>query len=130
MAIINPQLCKHKSVQVELEQRDEGPVPHLHVYLDKSRNPRDCAYVRLDKPEYATHHKNGKRLTGKYKDDFIEIMTSLWPKRLIQSVKTGDIKIATGYQASVETWIDTFGNSSSFTYDDDGFPLMPDYSEL
>ena len=45
-------------------------------------------------------------------------------------MKTGDIKIATGYQASVETWIDTFGNSSSFTYDDDGFPLMPDYSEL
>ena len=78
MAIINPQLCKHRSVQVELEQRDEGPVPHLHVYLDKSHNHRNRAYVRLDKPEYAIHHKNGKRLTGKYKDDFIEIMTSLW----------------------------------------------------
>ena len=38
MAIINPKMCKQLSIQVEVEQRDEGPVPHVHVYLDKTRN--------------------------------------------------------------------------------------------
>ena len=37
MAIINPKMCKQLSIQVEVEQRDEGPVPHVHVYLDKTK---------------------------------------------------------------------------------------------
>ena len=130
MAIINPQLCKAKGMEIELEQRDEGPIPHLHVYLDTTRSPKNCAYVRLDKAEYAPHHKNGKRLTGKDKKNFIEIMTTIWPKYLTQSRTSGEEKKATGYQASVETWIDTFGETVPFEYDEEGFPKMPDYSLL
>lgn len=129
MAIINPQLCKQKGIQIELEQRDEGPIPHLHVYLDRSRNPRNCAYVRLDKAEYAPHHK-GKKLTGRSKKDFIDVMTQIWPKQITQSRISDDEKKATGYQAAVETWIDTFGETVTFEYDEQGFPKIPDYSKL
>ena len=41
MSIVNPTLCDQLSVQVEVEQRNEGPIPHVHVYLDKSRNPKN-----------------------------------------------------------------------------------------
>lgn len=40
MAIINSVLCKNSSIEIEVEQRNEGPIPHLHVYLDKTRNPK------------------------------------------------------------------------------------------
>ena len=130
MAVINPSLCKQKGIQIELEQRDEGPIPHLHVYLDKTRNPRNCAYVRLDKAEYAPHHKNGKRLTGKDKKDFIEIMSNVWKKEYIQSEISEEIKQATGYEAAVKTWIDTFGETVKFEYTEDGYPKMPDYSKI
>ena len=129
MSIINPQLCKQKGIQIELEQRDEGPIPHLHVYLDRSRNPRNCAYVRLDKAEYASHHK-GKKLTGRDKKDFIDVMTRIWDKAFLKSNTTDEIRQATGYQAAVETWIDTFGETVSFEYDEQGFPKIPDYSQL
>ena len=130
MAIINPQLCKAKGMEIELEQRDEGPIPHLHVYLDTTRNPKNCAYVRLDKAEYAPHHKNGKRLTGKDKKNFIEMMTTVWNKEYIESIFTDEVRKATGYQAAVKIWIDTFGETVPFEYDEEGFPKMPDYSSL
>lgn len=47
MAIIDSMLCKKSSNEVE--QRDEGLVPHLHVYLDKTRNPKNCGYIQLGK---------------------------------------------------------------------------------
>ena len=119
MSIINPQMCKKSSIQIELEQKDEGPIPHIHVYLDKERNPKNCAYVRLDKAAYAPHHKDGKHLRGKQKEEFLQIMTSLWTKEYSSPI--------TGYQAAVELWIDTFGETLPFMYDEQGFPIMPDY---
>ena len=77
MAIINPKMCKQLSIQVEVEQRDEGSVPHVHVYLDKTRNKKNCSFVRLDKPEYCTHHKDGKPLNRKQKEEFIELMNHI-----------------------------------------------------
>ncbi len=129
MAIVNPKLCKNRSIQVEVEQRDEGPIPHLHVYLDKTRNPKNCAYVRLDEPEYAPHHKSVK-LSKTQKQEFIEIMQEGWRGRFIQSTLSEEVKQASGYQASVDIWIDTFGEWDQFSYDQDGFPVMPDYSQL
>ena len=58
MAIINPRLCNQLTIQVEIEQRDEGPIPHVHVYHDKTRNPKECSYIRLDKCAYSEHHKD------------------------------------------------------------------------
>lgn len=130
MAIINPQACKQASIHIELEQRDEGPIPHLHVYLDKTRNPKNCSYIRLDKAEYAKHHKDGKCITGKAKDEFISIMSNFWNKEFIQSIYSNSIRKATGYEAAVKTWIDTFGETVPFNYDSDGFPIMPDYNKL
>lgn len=46
-AIIDSMLYKKSSSEVE--QEDEGTVPHLHVYLDKTRNPKNCGYVQLSK---------------------------------------------------------------------------------
>lgn len=129
MAIINPQLCKKSSIQIELEQRDEGPIPHLHVYLDKTRNPKNCAYIRLDKPEYAPHHKS-VRMSKKQKREFLEIMNEIVPRAYTLSVTTGQERHATGYENAVETWIQTFGETVEFEYDEEGYPLMPDYSLL
>lgn len=129
MAIVNPKLCKNRSIQIEVEQREEGPIPHLHVYLDKSRNPKNCAYVRLDVPEYAPHHESVK-LSKSQKQEFIEIMEQDWKNRFIQSNVSQEVKQATGYQASVDIWVDTFGDCDSFKYDQDGFPVMPDYNQL
>lgn len=129
MSIINPRLCKQLSIQIELEQRDEGPIPHLHVYLDKTRNPKNCAYIRLDIPEYAPHHDSVK-MNKKQKKEFLEVMNSLTPNSFTLSRINGEGRQATGYQTAVEIWIETFGETVKFQYDEDGFILMPDYDSL
>lgn len=65
IAIINPKMCKQLSIQVEIEQRDYGSIQHFHVYLDNTRNKKNCSYIRLDIPEYCCHHKDGKKLNKK-----------------------------------------------------------------
>lgn len=129
MSIINPRMCKQLSIQVEVEQRDEGPIPHLHVYLDKTRNPKNCAYVRLDRAEYAPHH-DSTPLSRSQKREFLNLMNTVVPKAYTLSVVTGEERHATGYQNAVETWIETFGDTVQFNYDDEGFLIMPDYSSL
>ena len=130
MAIINPEACNNSSIQIELEQRNEGPIPHLHVYLDSTRNPNNCAYIRLDKAEYAPHHKSIK-LNKQQKKEFISIMTLPWSRHITISIYDSDIsRPATGYEAAVDTWIETYGETISFNYDEEGFLIMPDYTML
>lgn len=132
MATINPQLCKKYGIRVEIEQANEGPIPHMHVYLDPSRNPKNCAFIRLDKAEYSTHHKTPSlQLNRKQKEEFIEIMNSEWPKQAHFS-PDGSVRVATGYEAAVDTWVDTWedGDYSKFTLDEHGDPICPDYSVL
>ena len=47
MAIINPKLCRNSTIQVEIEQRNEGPIPHIHVYHDKTRNPKKMFICKI-----------------------------------------------------------------------------------
>lgn len=128
MAIINPQLCKQSSIQIEIEQRNEGSIPHLHVFLDKTRSPKNCAYVRLDRPEYLPNH-NSKRLNGTQLHEFLQIMTAIWSKQFIVS-DSGEIRNATGYEASVTIWEDTYGYCDKFNRGNDGNLIMPDYTSL
>lgn len=127
MAIINPQLCKQKTIQVEVEQRNEGMLPHLHVYHDKTRNPRKCSYIRLDKPAYSEHHKNGKKLPRDLKKEFIEVMSTPWKSHVVEDVN--GIRTATGYEAAVSIWSETFedGSLDRFSKDENGNLIMPDY---
>lgn len=129
MAIINPVLCKNSSIEIEVEQRNEGSIPHLHVYLDKTRNPKNCAYVRLDKAEYAPHH-DSKNMSKKQKREFISILEANWDLHFIRSRTTECIKEASGYEGAVQTWIETYGETMPFTYDEEGYPVMPDYNNL
>ena len=131
MAIINPKMCKQLSIQVEVEQRDEGPVPHVHVYLDKTRNKKNCSFVRLDKPEYCTHHKDGKPLNRKQKTEFIELMNHIAKGAVIYD-KDGNMLPANGYQSAVMIWSETYedGDLSKFTLDENGLIVTPDYSNL
>lgn len=131
IATINPQLSKNSGVCIEIEQRDEGPIPHVHFYLDKTRNKRRCAFIRLDVPEYADHHKQkSKTLNNKQRKFFQEYMSEKWPGEYIKSIYTDEIREATCYQAAVKIWVDTYGNTVEFNYDDDGFPVMPNYLTL
>ena len=120
MAIINPKLSNNRTIQIEVEQRDEGSIPHVHVYHDKSRNPNKCSYIRLDRAEYSTHHKDNIPLPKNLKDEFIEIMET--PFR----------KYSSGYEQAVETWADTYesGSFDKFPTDADGNLIIPDYAQL
>lgn len=122
-AMINPQLSEHLSIEVRVLQGGEGPIPHVHVYHDKTRNPKRCSAVRLDKAEYSQHHKNLPPLDRKMKEEFIQIMNSRWVRRGSEY---------TGYVNSVDTWVDTYehGDYSKFDLDENGVPKMPDYEEL
>ena len=65
LALINPRLCKKLSIKVAVEQHDtKTAVPYLHVFLDNTWNLKNCAFIRLDKPEYVPE-KNSKRLSTK-----------------------------------------------------------------
>ena len=131
MAIINPKLCKQLSIQVEIEQRDEEPIPHVHVYLDKTRDKRNCAYIRLDKPEYCTHHKEGKHLDRKQKKEFIQLMTQISRGNVIYD-NYGNMIPANGYQSAVNIWSETYedGDLSKFALDENGIIKTLDYSNL
>lgn len=40
MVLINPQLTEQSSILVEVFQQNEGPIPHVHVFHDKTRNKK------------------------------------------------------------------------------------------
>ena len=131
MAIINPKMCKQLTIQVEVEQRDEGEIPHVHVYHDKTRNPKNCSYVRLDKCAYSDHHKDNIPLPKNLKKQFIELMSADYTGHYITD-NTGKPYPATGYQIAVQTWAETFEDDdlSKFELDDKGLIKQIDYSNL
>ena len=129
MAIINPRMCRGLTIQVEIEQRGEGPIPYVHVYHNKSRNPRECSCVRLDKAEYTVHHKTEKPLPRKLKHQFIELMNT--PSGEYMKNKNGEIVELNGHQVAVKIWRATYGDDYSlFNFDSDGIPITPDYEKL
>jgi len=131
MSIINPKYCSNHTIQVEIEQRDERSIPHLHVYHDHTRNPKKCSYVRLDKVSYSDHHgKPSIELPSNLKQQFVELMNKPWPKHLIE-LSDGTIRPATGYEAAVDIWVDTYEQDlSKFHTDEKGNLIQLDYSSL
>ena len=136
MATINPQMCKdsNPNIRIELEERNEEPIPHLHVYRDGIRDSKHCIYVRLDKPEYSTHHssRHHNTFTKGELAQFIAIMKAPWNKFFIEDSK-GNFRHPSGYEAAVSTWIDCYGEpvgDLKFTYDNQGNLIMPDYTQL
>lgn len=128
MALINPQLSKQLTIQAEIKQGGEGPIPHIHVYHDKTK--KVCSYIRLDKPEYSEHHRRGKKLPAALKAEFIQLMNDMWAGYIIKS-PTG-FRPATGYESAVYIWADTYENGSldKFNQDSNGELIVPDYSLL
>lgn len=131
LALINPRLCKRSSIEVAIEQHDtETTVPYLHVFLDNMWDLKNCAFVRLDEPEYVPE-KNSTRLSEKQKEELIYILTREWNlQEIVSIVDKGNIKTATGYEASVQIWIETYEENDKIQYDINGFPIMPDYTQL
>lgn len=133
MAIVNPSLSKNLSIQIEVEQRNEGSIPHVHVYHDHTRNPRECSYIRLDIPEYSTHHGKDKNkvMNKKVKDQFLKIMETEISDIAIKDLN-GDFYSPTGYQFAVYTWSKTFEDSSldKFLTDENGRIINLDYSNI
>lgn len=131
MALINPQLAEQCGILVEVFQRDEGSIPHVHVFHDKTRNPKKCSWVRLDKPEYSDHHGKIVTMPKKVKDEFIKIMTGTWKKHVVEN-PDGTFRSATGYEAAVDIWVDTFehGSYAKFPKDSNGNLILIDYSNL
>ncbi|MCD8108510.1 MAG: hypothetical protein LUE14_00170 [Clostridiales bacterium] len=138
-SIINPRLCDRYNMIVEIEQRifEEELVgfpvfmPHIHVCLDQSDNSEHSAYIRLDKAEYMSGFQSAK-INSEQKETLIKILSSPWDRYVIQSRRTDETSVASGYQAAVDIWIDTYGDESmeKFQFNEAGFPVMPDYSFL
>ena len=132
MATINPQLCANRTIRIEVEQRNEGPIPHLHVYHDNTRSKSKCSYIRLDKVAYSDHHGKDKIviLPRKLKEEFVELMNSPWESYIIQT--SNGYRPATWYEAAVKIWEDTFegGNLDKFPTDENGDIIQLDYSDL
>lgn len=131
LALINPELCKRSSIEIAIEQHDtETTIPYLHVFLDNKWDLKNCAFVRLDKPEYV-QERDSIRLSTKQKEELIYILSSEskyhW---IISIVDKNNIKIATGYEVAVQVWTDTFEENDKIQYDKNGFPVMPDYAML
>lgn len=136
MATINPKLCEQKSIRVEVVQGGEGPSPHVHVYWNNGK----VSYVSLIDAAYSDHHdEENTPFRAKQKSEFIEIMSKIWKKYAIElnsldsnGNPTGDTYFtpATGYEAAVQIWCDTYGGEDKFNYDTDGRPIMPDYNKL
>lgn len=131
MATINPQLNTEFGIFVEVFQNNEGSIPNVHVYHDKSRNKRRCSIIRLDKPEYSTHHKYNPAMPKDVKEKFLKIMTQPWPSHIIQ-LSDGSYRPATGYEAAVKIWEDTFekGSLAKFNLDKNGDIINIDYSNI
>ena len=125
MTIINPKLCKWLTIQVEVKQRGvENIPPHVCVYHDKTRNPQKCSYICLNKAEYCASYKDAPVLPPKLKAEFIEVMTTVYVRPV-----TGE-KI-TGYEQSVDVWVDTFEQDyGEFIFNDKNELVMPDYTKL
>ena len=91
---------------------------------------KNCAFVRLDKPEYVPE-KNSIRLSTKQKEELIYILTSEskyhWTTSIVDK---NNIKIAIGYEVAVQVWTDTYEENNKIQYDKNGFPVMPDYTRL
>ena len=131
LALINPGLCKKLSIKVAIEQHDPVPtIPYLHVFLDNAWNLNSCAFVRLDKPEYVPK-KNSIKLSETQKKELIDILTSEWQTQYIASIMDGHYtKTATGYEAAVQIWTETYEKNVNISCDETGFPVMPDYTRL
>lgn len=124
MSTINPQLNKQLSIDVVVFDNNEGPIPHVHVYLDKTRNPNNCAVVRLDCSKYSSHHGYPVvKMNKKQKREFLHVMKAQWNSRLSSG---------TGYERAVDIWVDAFedGSYDKFTLNNNGVPVMPNYDEL
>ena len=92
-------------------------VSYLHVFLDNTWNLKNCAFIRLDKPEYVPE-KNSKRLSTKQKEELIYILTRECNGNWIASIiDNSNIKAATGYETAVQTWIDTYEGNNKIQYD-------------
>lgn len=137
MATINPKLCNTKSIRVEVVQGGEGNKAHVHVYWNDGR----ISYVDLTAPIYAEHHhgKAGVPLDRKTRDEFVEIMSTLWSKYAIELFKLDEdgeptnetyFVRATGYEAAVQLWVDTYGDDNRFKFEKDGRPIMPNYNKI
>lgn len=129
MATINPQLCKKLQIQVEVRQGNEGPIPHIHIFHDNTRNSKKCSVVRLDRAEYLPGHFS-LPLKGKVKDQFLKVMNSKWGRPEV--LEDGTAYTLTGYERAVEIWCDTHedGSYSKFNLDEKGIPVIPDYELL
>ena len=131
MALINPQLIEKYNIIVELIQIGQGLIPHVRVYHNKSKNPKKCSLVRLDKPEYLDHLGKIVKMPKKVKDKFICIMNSEWRQYIVQN-PDGTFRPANGYEVAVDIWVDAYekGSYDKFPKDENGNLISIDYSNI
>ena len=143
MATINPQLNNQHTSRVFIAEQNEGKnKPHMHVEFEGKRGRTVTAYVSLTEAAYSDHHRYGVMMTPKVKEEFLNVMTTLWMKHHVEEnvydekgEPTGQTQLvpATGYEAAVQIWMDTWdpGSEARYQWDDKtGRAIMPNYEIL
>lgn len=106
-------------------QGGEGPIPHMHVDMKSGER----SYIRLDVPEYSSHHSDCYKLNSKEKQElqgFLERVSSFYIKSFISD----EVRNVSNYSQAVSLWVESYGNLDLFKLDSDGFPIQPNYLRL
>ena len=141
MHIINPKMCRKNGFYVEVDQEERMDIPCVRISRiynsvsdensyetsnESANATNEHIYIRLDKPEYV-FPENENKLTENEKEKFIKIMNTEHEGYLLEIGNR--IKDPTGYEEAVHVWEDTFFETD-IERDEDGCPMMPDYSIL
>ena len=116
---------RESRIHVCIYENGEGPVPHVHVYYESKEDKRNESHICLATNTYAPQHAaTTKKLNSAERKALIEFF-----KTKITGVNGSSE--CTAWEYAVWLWTQYYdGSSKFFKYDNNGKPIMPDYSTI
>ena len=112
-------------------KNNEHQIPHIHLSFRHKNEKEDLVYIRLDKAKYYTRHNGGRILTSEEKQAFIKFINTPIYGYYVSDDQGNNIIRATAWIIAYKSWKDNYNNYEKyFKFDDNGIPIMPDYSKL
>jgi hypothetical protein len=112
--------------RITIPQGKKGYIPHFHMYFDNTIDKKNLSCIRLDKPEYATNHKDItiKKLNNREKEALIQFMNAIiYP---IEGLLPFPERSC--WDECVRIWMYTHGNEYGLLKENEqGKCIMPNY---
>ena len=114
----------------------EGAVPHIHIYYSHKGEDYDdhgkvaVSYICLGTNEYAPQHaKDTKKLNSGERKALIKFLSA--PVDTFRKDNNGNFYRSTPWLEAIKHWSDFNKDwKKYFKFDDNGVPIMPDYSTI